>query len=98
MKFGGEPMATRSGDGPKISLNERDRRYASVRERLKERGVDCAVVMGTNLFYLTNGVTGERFGVLPTDDEPISVTIQPRHLVDVSPQVLLDSQDWVKDV
>jgi len=91
-------MATRSGDGPKISLNERDRRYASVRERLKERGVDCAVVMGTNLFYLTNGVTGERFGVLPTGDEPISVTIQPRHLVDVSPQVLLDSQDWVKDV
>ena len=30
--------------------------------QLKERGVDCVVVMGTNLFYLTNGLAGERFG------------------------------------
>jgi Xaa-Pro aminopeptidase len=90
-------MATLNG-GPKISLRERDRRYASIRERLKERGVDCAVVTGTNLFYLTNGLAGERFGVLPTRDELMSVSIQPRHLVDVSPQVLIDSQDWVKDV
>ena len=80
-------MATMNG-GPKITLRERDRRYAAIRERLKERSVDCAVVTGTNLFYLTNGVTGERFAVLPTRDEPISVSIQPRHLVDVSPQVL----------
>ena len=91
-------MATRNGEGPTISLRERDRRYAAIRERLKERGVDCAVVMGTNLFYLTNGLAGERFAVLPTREEPISVTIHTRHLVDLSPQVLLDSQDWVKDV
>jgi Xaa-Pro aminopeptidase len=91
-------MATLNGSGPKLSIRERDRRYAAVRERLKERGIDCAVVMGSNLFYLTNGLAGERFAVLPANDEPISVTIHTRHLIDLSPQVLIDSQEWVNDV
>jgi len=91
-------MATMSSSGPRISLKERDRRYTAVRERLKERGVDCAVVEGTNLFYLTNGLPGEKFGMLPTRDEPFTAFLNNRHLVDVSPQVLIDAQDWISDI
>ena len=83
--------------GPKLSLNERDQRYGVVRENLRERGVDCAIVSGSNLFYLTNGVPGERFGLLPADETPITVFIHGRHLADISPQVVIDGQDWVKD-
>ena len=33
-----------------LSVRERDRRYSSIRERLRENGVDCAIVNGSNLF------------------------------------------------
>jgi Xaa-Pro aminopeptidase len=91
-------MAGALQDGPSISLRERDRRYAAVRERLGERGVDAVVLSGTNLFYLTNGLPGERSGVLPTRDEPIMVAINSRHLADIPASVVEESQDWVKDV
>ena len=58
-------MATNGA--PRLSVQERDRRYAAIRERLRESGVDCAIVRGGNLFYLSNGVKGELFGILPTD-------------------------------
>ena len=48
---------------PELSLQERDRRYALIREHLKERGVDCVIVSGTNLLYLTNGIPGEQNGL-----------------------------------
>jgi Xaa-Pro aminopeptidase len=83
---------------PKLSVKERDRRYAAVRERLRESGVDCAVVRGSNLFYLSNGVKGELFGILPADGKPLAVIVNRRHLIDISPRVLLDSQDWVTDL
>jgi Xaa-Pro dipeptidase len=83
---------------PKLSLRERDRRYAAIRAALKERGVDCAVVIGTNLFYLSNGISGERFGLLPTSDEPVTVVLNGRHLADIPAQVVVDSQDWIQDV
>src|ERR1043166_1560123 len=83
---------------PKLSIKERDRRYAAIRERLREKGVDCAVVAGSNLFYLSNGVKGELFGILPTDEKPLAVIVNRRHLIDISPRVLLDSQDWVTDL
>jgi Xaa-Pro aminopeptidase len=79
-------------------LAERDRRYSAVRERLRERGVDCAVVSGTNLFYLSNGLPGERTGVLPTADLPIMVALNSRHLADIPASIVVESQDWVKDV
>src|SRR5213596_2622297 len=93
-----ESMAGTLQNGPSISLQERDRRYAAVRERLRERGVDAAVLSGTNLFYLPNGLPGERSGVLPTRDEPIMVAINSRHLADIPASVVEESQDWVKDV
>ena len=54
-----------NNQGPKLSLKERDRRYAAIREKLKEQGVDCVIVKDSNLFYLTNGLVGERYGLLP---------------------------------
>lgn len=92
-------MAQKGEEAPKLSLKERDRRYSIIREHLKERGVDCVIVGGSNLFYLTNGLAGERYALLPTREEfPLAVLIHRRHLADLSPQVLADSQDWVKDL
>jgi Xaa-Pro dipeptidase len=91
-------MARDRQDGAILSVKERDRRYSSIRQRLREKGVDCAVVNGSNLFYLSNGVKGELFGILPTDDKPLAVVVNRRHLIDISPRVLLDSQQWVTDL
>jgi Xaa-Pro aminopeptidase len=91
-------MASVSTAGPTISLRERDRRHAAIKAALKERGVDCAILTGTNLFYVTNGLPGERMGVFPASDEPHTVFLNPRHLVDLSAQVLIDAQEWVKDI
>lgn len=88
-----------NNQGPKLSLKERDRRYSAIREKLTEQGVDCVIVQGSNLFYLTNGLTGERYGLFPTEEgAPFLVLIHRRHLADLSAQVLADSQDWVKDL
>jgi Xaa-Pro aminopeptidase len=82
----------------KLSIQERDRRYAAIRKHLRDKKIDCAVVRGSNLFYLSNGVTGELFGILPAEDKPLAVIVNRRHLIDISPRVLLDSQDWVTDL
>jgi Xaa-Pro aminopeptidase len=60
--------------------------------------VDCAIVNGSNLFYLSNGIAGELYGLLPAGDVPLTVVVNRRHLIDISPSVLLDSQEWVSDV
>jgi Xaa-Pro dipeptidase len=83
---------------PRLSLDERDRRYARLRAELRERGVDATVVVGSNLFYLSNGLSGERVGLFPTADEPLLVVINGRHLADVPVSVLLEAQDWVTDI
>ncbi len=84
--------------GPSLSVRERDRRYAALRAALRERGVDCAVAVGSNLFYLTNGISGEKVGLLPTDDLPVTVLVNARHLVDVPASVIVESQEWIADV
>ncbi len=91
-------MAQVTNGSPKLSVKERDRRYAAIRKGLREKNVDCAVVRGSNLFYLSNGVKGELFGILPADGKPLAVIVNRRHLIDISPRVLLDSQDWVTDL
>lgn len=83
---------------PALSLAERDRRYRAVRERLRERGVDCAVVTGSNLFYLSNGLPGERSGLLPAQELPMTVCLNSRHLADLSAQVVVEAQDWIEGV
>jgi hypothetical protein len=81
-----------------LPVGERDRRYARLRADLKERGVDATVVFGSNLFYLTNGLSGERAGLLPTRDYWLTVLLNGHHLADVPASVLLDAQDWVQDI
>jgi Xaa-Pro aminopeptidase len=85
-------------NGSSLSVKERDRRYAAIRKELREKKIDCAIVRGSNLFYLSNGVKGELFGILPGDDRPLAVIVNRRHLIDISPRVVLDAQDWVSDV
>jgi Xaa-Pro aminopeptidase len=68
---------------PTLTLAERDRRYQAIRDRLRERGADCAIVTGSNLFYLTNGLPGERTGLLPAQDLPMTVWLNSRHLADL---------------
>jgi Xaa-Pro aminopeptidase len=87
-----------SGNLPQITVAERDRRHQVVREHLREQDVDCVIVSGSNLFYLTNGLPGERLGVLPSDGRPMTAFINGRHLVDVPASVLEDAQEWVKHV
>jgi len=87
------------GNGfPSLSVKERDRRYAAIRERMRALGVGCAIVSRSNLFYLSNGVPGELYGIFPADERPLSVIVNRRHLIDISPRLLLDSQEWVTDV
>jgi hypothetical protein len=81
-----------------LSTMERDRRYTRLRSDLAERGVQATVAFGSNLFYLTNGLSGERAALFPTADEPITVLINGRHLADIPVSVLENAQDWVQDL
>ena len=81
-----------------LSTTERDRRYRLLREALRDRGVDCAIVCASNLFYLTNGILGERLGLLPTEEIPPTVTLHWRNLVDIPPFALQEIQRWVEDL
>jgi Xaa-Pro aminopeptidase len=81
-----------------LSLGERDRRYARLRADLNERGVDATIAFGSDLFYLTNGLPGERVGLLPTADEPLTAVLNGRHLADVPASVLVEAQEWVQDI
>lgn len=81
-----------------LSIVERDRRYALLREHLRDRGVDCAIAASSNLFYLTNGVLGERHGLLPTEELPPTVAVHDRNLVDLPPEALGEMQGWVDDI
>lgn len=88
-----------SGDAPVLSLAERDRRYAAVRAQLIERGLDAVIVTGSHLLYLSNGIPGEMFGVLPTKEgEEFTAVLTWRYLADIPVQVVLDAQNWVTDV
>ena len=64
-----------------LSVRERDRRYSGIRERLRENGVDCAIVNGSNLFYLSNGIAGELYGLLPAGD---AAALSPREAVSIA--------------
>ncbi len=84
---------------PQLSVSERDRRYDAIRRRLQERGVSCALVSGTNLFYLSNSIPGEKYGLLPAEPGlPVTVVVNARHLADIPAEVITDSQDWISDV
>ncbi len=82
-----------------FSLRERDQRYRAIRQQLAERGVDALVVTGTNLLYLTNGLPGEMFGLLPTRTDAVFTGILTwRYLADIPTSVILEAQNWVTDI
>jgi Xaa-Pro aminopeptidase len=84
---------------PPFSLRERDLRYRVLRERLAERGVDAAIVSESNLLYLSNGLPGEMFGLLPTrNDTVFTGVLMWRYLADIPTSIILEAQDWVTDI
>ncbi len=84
--------------GPSLSLRERNRRYATIRSRMKERGIGALILGGSNLTYLSNGLPGELFGILPADEgEEFTSILIWRYLVDIPANTLRDAQDWVVD-
>ncbi len=89
----------RKGDDAPLSVAERDRRYGLIRAAMRERGLGAVIVAGTQLLYLSGGIPGERFGVLPTEaEEPFSDILDWRHLSDIPKSVVFDAQDWVTDL
>ena len=92
-------VINRPNEAPALSLAERDRRHRLVRGQLRTRGVDALIVAGTDLLYLSGGVSGEEFGFLPTDEnETFEVVIAWRWLSDIPVETLLGSQEWVTKV
>jgi Xaa-Pro aminopeptidase len=82
-----------------LSLGERDRRYGMIRAAMQEKGMDALIAAGTHLLYLSGGLPGEFFGILPTrPEDEFEALINWRHLVDIPHEVLLGSQEWVKRV
>jgi Xaa-Pro aminopeptidase len=92
-------VINRPNEAPALSLAERDRRHTLVRSHLRARGVDALIVTGTDLLYLSAGVSGEEFGFLPTDEnEMFEAVIAWRWLSDIPEETLLGSQEWVTKV
>ncbi|MFC7216125.1 M24 family metallopeptidase [Saliphagus sp. GCM10025334] len=90
---------------PQLSVEERDRRWADIRERMAQRGVDCLIIWGNdrawgygraNLRYLTH-IPGQidAVGIFPFDGEPVVFSEIPHmHM----PQNVWNLyQDWVDD-
>ena len=84
---------------PTLSVEERNRRHAAVRAGLRAAELAGLIVTGSHLTYLSNGIRGEQFGVLTTDEnEEFEVVLPWRYLVDLDAKVVTDSQEWVKRV
>jgi Xaa-Pro aminopeptidase len=89
---------------PRLSLKERDRRWAATREAMKARGLDCLVLWGwpavwdfctANARYLSPIGGNAEFNVLvfPLDGEPTSFVMMPTFVPG-----WLAAQDWVTEV
>src|ERR1700758_5455275 len=89
---------------PRLSLRERDRRWAAVRNAMDARGLDCLVLWGwplmwdfciANARYLCPVGGNAEFNVLvfPRDGEPTSFIYSP-----VFTDYWRGAQNWVSDV
>ena len=89
----------RTAENAPLSIGERDRRYGLIRAAITERGIGAVIVTGTQLLYLSGGIPGERFGILPADgEESFTEILEWRHLSDIPASVVLDAQEWVTDL
>jgi Xaa-Pro aminopeptidase len=91
---------------PQLSLRERDRRWALIREWMQKEDVDCLLLVGNDLSFglgMANcryiSCIGSRHGgflLFPRQGEPIAF-FQPPHMTwPIHPNAL--AQNWVKDV
>lgn len=89
---------------PRLSLKERDRRWALTRAEMEKRGLDCLVLWGwpavwdfctANARYLSPIGGNAEFNVLvfPLKGEPTSFVMMPTFVPG-----WLAAQDWVEDV
>jgi len=94
-------------DVPVLSLEERDRRWAALREKMFLRRLDCLVVVGTdlasstgiaNVRYLTQiGPTLDAYVVFPLVGDPIVLYGAPHMHVPIGPTSQVAGA-WVSDV
>ena len=89
---------------PRLSLNERDRRWAAVRKEMASRGFDAIVLWGwptmwdfytANARYLCPIGGNAEFNVLifPATGEPTSIIQMPTFLAGWR-----SAQEWVSDI
>lgn len=86
---------------PKLSIQERDRRWRLIRQEMVHEGLDCLVIIGksgmwdshsSNVRYVTQ-VFWESLAVFPLEGDPTAF-VWGAHQT----EWFLDLQDWVKDI
>ena len=89
---------------PRLSLNERDRRWALIRERMKNQGLDCLVLFGmptmwdfttANARFVTHigGNAAFNITLFPLEQDPTVFVQMPTFI-----EYWRRSQDWALDV
>ena len=89
---------------PRLSLEERDRRWSKMREEMKRQGLDCLILCGlpcewdskmADARYLSPVAGNAEFNflVFPREEEPTSFILMPTFL-----EYWVMAQDWVKDI
>ena len=89
---------------PRLSLAERDRRWAEIRAMMKERGLDCLLLCGfpckwdytlANARFVTHigGNAAFNFVVFSLEGEPTCFILMPTFL-----EYWRRAQDWVSDI
>ena len=90
---------------PQLSLAERDRRWAGLRDAMGRRGLDCLLVWGTdrfyamgtaNLRYLTHIAAKQGICCFPRRGDPLAFVENVHMYHPYGPYLL--SQDWMTDV
>jgi Xaa-Pro dipeptidase len=86
---------------PKLSLSERDRRWARIREEMEREGLDCLIIIGksgmwdshsANVRYVTQ-IFWESMAVFPLKGEPTGYIWGAHHI-----EWYREFQDWVRDI
>ena len=89
---------------PRLSLKERDRRWAEIRREMKEKDLDCLLIFGfpyhwdytvANARFVSQigGNAAYNLVVLPLEDEPTCFVLMPTFV-----EYWKRAQDWVKDI